>query len=226
MNNKTVGGPEGGTMAMRPCNSSDPAQAWALSPGVHPGDGATTNVKSAVGPKGGCWEITGCNTAAGAAIGTGYGCKALPKDGCSDLCVCNGAWALNANGSITSVMDGKCLETIGTRPTVGDCDPTAASQKWTVAPSAAVAGAVTFAQAKLCVASTVAPTPPTPPGPVPGPGGPANVTVNLADLNLGFTGPVRVRDVWCVAPAHHAHHTLPLLPAMLPPVCSFVRDST
>jgi hypothetical protein len=65
--------------------------------------GETTNVKSGVGPHGGCWEITGCSTRPNAAVGTGYGCKALPKNGCGNACVCNGAWQVYANGTILSV---------------------------------------------------------------------------------------------------------------------------
>jgi hypothetical protein len=156
-------------------------------------------------PKG-CWEITGCNTNPGAGIGTGYGCKPLPKS-CANLCECNGAWAINSNRTITSVMDGMCLESDGKRVTVGKCiSPRSPQQTWNVVPSSLDSSTFKFQQGSLCIDSSEAPAPPTPPAPNPGPGGAANVSVHLASLKLGFTGRVRVRDVW-------NHRDLPTLPS-------------
>jgi hypothetical protein len=90
-------------ISAQPCASGLVEQQWTLSPGVIPGDSKVTSVKMAA-PGGGCWEITGCDTNDGAAVGCGYGCKPLPSS-CKSLCDCNGAWSINSNGTITSVMD-------------------------------------------------------------------------------------------------------------------------
>jgi hypothetical protein len=90
-------------ISAQPCASHLVEQQWTLSPGVSPGDSKLTNVKMAT-PNGGCWEITGCDTKDGAAVGCGFGCKKLPSS-CKSLCDCNGAWNLNSNGTIISVMD-------------------------------------------------------------------------------------------------------------------------
>jgi hypothetical protein len=87
----------------QPCAAGVVEQQWELSNGVTPGDSHLTNVKMA-SAKGGCWEITGCDTKDGASVGCGYGCKALPAS-CKSPCDCNGAWNTNSNGTITSVMD-------------------------------------------------------------------------------------------------------------------------
>lgn len=42
-----------------------------------------------------------------------------------------GAWSLNANGTITSAMDGKCLQRSGGAVTVGACTGTP-GQRWAV----------------------------------------------------------------------------------------------
>ena len=101
----------GGNFAATPCKEGSATQLWTLSPGVVPGNSTPTNVK--LGPatgKGGCWEIEACATGEGAAVNCNYGCKALPTKGCGSACDCNGAWSTNKNGTITSVMDGKCLQ--------------------------------------------------------------------------------------------------------------------
>ena len=99
------GNPE---MTLAPCDPGRPSQLWKLSP-----NGDPTNVQVAT-PKGGCWEITGCSTGQNANVGTGYGCKSLPKhvDQCASTpCMCNGAWTVNkANSTITSAMDNHCLQ--------------------------------------------------------------------------------------------------------------------
>ena len=107
------------------CAANKTSQMWELSPGVKPGDALPTNVKSGAGKTGGCWEITGCSSGSGAAVGCGYGCKALPKPGSTPVkCALNGAWSFNTNGTITSVMDGHCLQLTGGKGsaiTVGPC---------------------------------------------------------------------------------------------------------
>ena len=100
--------PANGAFSAKPCKPGAISQEWMLSKGVVPGDSKVTNVQMAAGSKG-CWEITGCSQADGAGVGCGYGCKPVPKS-CSSKCDCNGAWSVNANGTITSVMDGKCLQ--------------------------------------------------------------------------------------------------------------------
>jgi len=183
---------ENGQMMMEPCNASSPSQDWTLSPGIHPGDGGVTNIKSTTGNKG-CWEITGCNMHANAAVGTGFGCKALPKGPCSgNMCDCNGAWTINSNGSITSYMSHLCMVAEGSKVTVSVCDGSAA-QQWKVVSSTLDPTAVRIVQGAKCVDSNQQPQPP---GPQPGPGGPSDVSFVLTALNLGFEGAVRVRDLW------------------------------
>eukprot|EP01043_Picozoa_sp_COSAG02_P058790 COSAG02_NODE_7378_length_3042_cov_3.182127_1_plen_96_part_10 len=69
---------EAEAFSAQPCAAGVVEQQWELSNGVTPGDSQLTNVKMA-SAKGGCWEITGCNTKDGASVGCGYGCKALPS---------------------------------------------------------------------------------------------------------------------------------------------------
>ena len=52
------------------------------------------------------------------------GCKALPKpgSGCGNGgCGCNGAWYTHTNGTITSAMDGGCLQASGAKIGVSPC---------------------------------------------------------------------------------------------------------
>lgn len=88
------------------CNSSKLSQRWHLSPGVKVGSASVTNIKSATA-QAGCVEITGC---AGSSVGTSYGCKPLPKPGTTGKCALNGAWVLNSNHTIISMMNGQCLQ--------------------------------------------------------------------------------------------------------------------
>eukprot|EP01050_Picozoa_sp_SAG11_P000459 SAG11_NODE_13_length_26388_cov_67.360341_31_plen_272_part_00 len=116
--------PSQGVFGAAKCNHSSPSQLWALSPGVKPGDSQVTNVKMVLndgrGGGLGCWEITACSSGPAAPIGCNYGCKPLPKS-CKSRCDCNGAWSFNSNGTITSVMDGNCLQVSGAKVTVGPC---------------------------------------------------------------------------------------------------------
>jgi hypothetical protein len=154
-----------------------------------------------------CWEITGCNTKPGAGVGTGYGCKGLPKlkpgQGCgTNLCACNGAWSLNKNNTVSSVMDGQCLQTTGAHINVGPCvagvknqifEFIAIKQKGSISSDEAPVTKYSVQQGDLCVDNNKLPSPTPAPPP---PGGPADVTIDLAKLNLDISGEVRVRDVW------------------------------
>jgi hypothetical protein len=156
--------PAAGPFVASPCKPGEPSQEWTLSKGVAPGDGQSTNVQMAAGSKG-CWEITACAHGPSAAVGCSYGCKPLPKPdvkpkGPGD-CEChhvsppigeclfnhtgawlfnhagnfNGVWALHTNGTITSVMDGNCLQTStkGGAVNVGICTGAADQKfKWQV----------------------------------------------------------------------------------------------
>jgi hypothetical protein len=133
----------GGGLIMTKCDPSKPSQVWQLNTGV------TTNVKSA-GPSQGCWEITGCNTKSGAAVGTGYGCKPLPKNGCGNACFCNGAWKTNATldpsrgivghdqsvetVSFHSVMDDACLQVSGSKVNMQPCSAGDSKQQFALEP--------------------------------------------------------------------------------------------
>jgi hypothetical protein len=153
----------------QPCVPGKASQLWLLSPGVSPGDAASTVIRSAAGSTGGCWEITGCSSAAGAAIGCGYGCKPLPKPGSAPgKCDLNGAWAVHSNGTITSVMDGHCVEaqpSAGAVPegsrmavVVGPCTGRANQQfKMTPSKSNGSSG-YTVQQNGLCVDNEYGPT--------------------------------------------------------------------
>lgn len=100
-------GPPPAHLGVAVCNVSRLSQRWLLSPGVKVGSSLPTNIMSAIEQHGGCIEITGC---AGSSIGTSYGCKPLPKPGTAGMCPWNGVWLLNNNRTITSVMDGQCLQ--------------------------------------------------------------------------------------------------------------------
>eukprot|EP00035_Acanthoeca_spectabilis_P011764 m.207172 g.207172 ORF g.207172 m.207172 type:complete len:428 (+) comp15442_c1_seq9:1282-2565(+) len=141
-----------------------------------------------------------CNMHPGAGIGTGYGCKGLPKQPCSvSECGCNGAWVTNPNGSITSLMSGLCLAAAGSRVTDAVCAGNDPSQQWKIVPSPRSPTAVHIVQGSNCVDDNQPPPPPPTP---PGPSGPSDVSINLQSLGLNFSGAVRVRDVW-------AHKDLP-----------------
>lgn len=204
---------------MTKCDSSMPSQVWQFDTG-----GVTTNVKSG-GPSKGCWEITGCNTKPGAAVGTGYGCKPLPKNGCGNTCFCNGAWQINktdytstpyqqtnAVNTVTfhSVMDGACLQVSGSEVNMGPCVANDNKQHFvleTVEDGRQSVGIAPppptyrVSQGGRCVDDRAKPSPPKPIPPPCNPpyctlGGPANVTMSLTLLDLGITGKVKVRDVW------------------------------
>ena len=104
-----------GDLALADCAppAERPGQQWSFTLSNPP---VQTNVQSNLtleGRLGGCWEITACDFSQGADVGTTYGCKGLPQPGDGSACDYNGAWMLNPNGTITSVMSGKCLEVEG-----------------------------------------------------------------------------------------------------------------
>ena len=95
-----------------------------------------------------------------------WGCKPLPKS-CKQPCDCNGAWSINANGTITSVMDGKCLQISDTSmATVTSCTGKP-NQKFAFKQGSGAAGPAhyTVSQGALCI--TGAPPPAPPPTPCP-----------------------------------------------------------
>jgi len=145
-----------------PCVSGMVEQAWTLSPGVTPGgtQSVWTNVKMN-SSTGGCWEVTGCSSASGADVGCGYGCKPLPRT-CSSKCDCNGCWSLNSNGTITSCMDGHCLQVsgAGSAVNVGPCTGKP-NQRFVFRPAGGLVYTVT--QSDLCIQGRPPPPPPPPP---------------------------------------------------------------
>ena len=65
------------------------------------------------------------------------GCKALPKpgSGCGNGgCGCNGAWYTHTNGTITSAMDGGCLQASGAKIGVSPCTGKSPSSGWEALP--------------------------------------------------------------------------------------------
>jgi len=99
-----------GILSLQRCNASRPGQHWKLQTKTV-GWSHDAIIQNNLGFRGGgCWEITACAVADGAQVGVNFGCKALPPQNWSNPCDANGAWSLNENGTITSVMDGKCLQ--------------------------------------------------------------------------------------------------------------------
>ena len=179
------------------CDVAKASQRWLLSAGASAGSSTTTNLLSAVNSTGGpqCVGIHACATTPDAELAMG-GCKHLPAHGCSHTCNCNTAFALNSNLTITSPMDGNCIGAVGSTLRFVTCDGSAA-QRFSVTTHSD--GTLSLANGGACIDSTAGPAPP--PGPRPGPRpGPvtdsATITIQLEDLGLGITGPVKVRDVW------------------------------
>lgn len=210
-----AGSGRGGPIMMSACDPKSDSQVWSLSanPNATWSNGKVTNVKGLASNA--CWEITGCNEKPGAGIGTGYGCKGLPKSGCANPCGCNGAWQLQSNGTIVSFMDGACLTNTGGHLSTDPCDSSNKGQIFKAVPHKnASFSAVGRASGKppqsagfsvqnggKCVDDQARPAPaptPVPPCVPPActPGGPGRVTLKLADLKLGIKGPVKVRSLW------------------------------
>lgn len=126
---------------------------------------------------GSCLEIRGCKTTEHATVDTDYGCKALPAPG--ESCA-NMAWNFNSNGTITSVMSGKCLDVSSRHVEVNSCNGSS-TQRWEV--FSFVPGRHRIREAdgqRRCLVDA-------PPKPV-------TVTIKLSDL--GIKGETKVRDVW------------------------------
>jgi hypothetical protein len=196
-------------LGLAQCDPSKTAQHWLLSPGVSAGDSATTNIITAANNtksgKPDCIEIYACATKEGAHVGASSGCKKVPLTSCdANPCNCNGAWSFNKNGTISSVMDGQCLQHAAGSLNVGACTGSP-NQKFDATPATdangnAIAGSITIQQQvsatlSLCIDNEAVPPGPSP-GPGPTPGIPSTVTLQLADLGLNISGAVRVRDVW------------------------------
>lgn len=144
------------------------------------------------------------------------GCKTVPADTCPGKpCNCNAAFQINANNTITSVMDGKCVQWNINWLSLFTCVDSDAGSKSDLGPgplawqtfnttASADGKYVTVEQKGLCLDYAVPPTPspgPRPPGPPSPPApviDPATVTFNLRDLNLGLPSrkQVKVRDIW------------------------------
>ena len=140
----------GSRFGLAPCVAGRASQQWALSAGVSPPSvvapsagafGAAaplTNIYSTTTTK--CVEIEACATGPGAGVNAQFFCKPLPtKEACAvQGSCCNGAWALHANGTLTTLMDGACL-TLGSFASVvaSPCDGSAGQQWSFTAPTAA-----------------------------------------------------------------------------------------
>jgi len=115
-------------------------------------------------------------------------------------CADRNFFQVHANCTITSAMDGQCLTAIGTTDTQMQLCNGKPSQQYDVTRNPD--GSLSFANGGACVDSAPgagpAPGPPGPPHPHPPPPSidPATVTVQLDQLSLGISGPVKVRDVW------------------------------
>jgi hypothetical protein len=169
----------GGSFAAPKCKPNTPSQQWTLSPNAKPGGGPQPTVLKSVADKG-CWEISGCSTGDGASVDTGFGCKALPKPGGGSGCDGNMAWTLDPNGTIASVMDGKCLQVsagAGSVVNVAACTGHP-SQKFKLRPVGGGGGGGVFTVTQaggLCVDNQAVhpidpkPAPPSPPPPPPPP---------------------------------------------------------
>ena len=180
------------------CDVAKASQRWLLSAGASAGSSTTTNLLSAVNSTGGpqCMGIHACETTPDAELAMG-GCKHLPAHGCSHICNCNTAFALNSNLTITSPMDGNCIGAVGSTLRFVTCDGSAA-QRFSVTTHSD--GTLSLANEQGACIDSAAGSGPSP-GPRPGPHrppaiDPATVTISLDDLGLGIMGPVKVRDVW------------------------------
>ena len=200
-----------GLVQLDNCNASRPSQQWSLSTGIHAGSGAITNVEqaAAAGTKAAQgWSIHACMTKPGMTVGIASSLKPLPKEPCTgskNLCACNNAFQFPSNDTIVSAMDGQCLTTDAksSKVTLEPCADTGADttlQQWTVTAAADASAGFTIqskVRAGMCIDSQPD-GPVTPPclPPKCNPGQPTTASVQLSDLGLGITGPVKIRDVW------------------------------
>lgn len=169
----------GGPLKLTECHHNKSSQIWTVTSGSD----AISTLRGNV--SGGCWEITGCNEAPRAEIGTGYGCKPIPPNASmcgATPCPCNGAWWLAPNGSIASVMDrgAGCVTSDGDSVRVEPCGgELAPAQTFSVASvpnspdnSYTVRQRVSGSSGWMCVDDEATPQPPKPtPPPCVAPGG-------------------------------------------------------
>ena len=165
------------SLVAAPCKPGKKSQLWTLSPGVHPGGADATLVQMAADTTDrGCWRVIACLSVEGAAVAAGRGCTPVPKPsgGKTDCgkhnCSCNGAFIFHKNDTITSLMDGHCLGSVGEHAgsavSMATCtgDP---SQTWITTPSG-TGNTYTISQDEgvLCIEAPSA-QPAPPPGPPP-----------------------------------------------------------
>jgi len=144
-----------GTLRLEPCSELEPGQHWKLS--AEPGEYKSVQ-NDLPWMEGGCWDIVACDEKDGAEVGVNFGCKPLPKPGSTNPCDANGAWSFNSNGTITSLMDGKCLQIDpddGVSVTVGTCTGDV-GQTWRVMGTSIQSAAAP----SRCIGSGIAAPPP------------------------------------------------------------------
>lgn len=172
------------------CVDGKLSQLWYLTKGVTPGAGpAITTVTQGNNNTDGehCWKVIACSSDEGTPIGVGFGCTPLPSTTVAHRCgpenppgancPCNGAFVFHGNGTITSVMDGHCLEvarTAGSEVTTGKCTGSADQHFLVAAAGPGVGYTVSLDEGMLCLDAVPSGPSPGPPGPpAPHPPGPA-----------------------------------------------------
>lgn len=165
------------------CDIKDEHQQFEL---IYDETGKVASVKSVTAE--GCLEVNACKTGDHARVDTSFGCKKFKPDS-TNACDLNNAWNVNENGTITSVMNGKCLESASGME-LNTCDDRSA-QHWSVSDVGKGRVVIRQANGDGCLADAPEPSPPTPP---PTPAGNISVTLNLQDL--GVTTEVGLRDIW------------------------------
>jgi len=168
--------PPDSKLGLEKCAGGHRGQQWKVKRG---NTSEIATVQSAL--TGNCWEVRACSIQDHAQVDTCCACKPLPKPDAGG-CDLNMAWALHANGTITSVLGHRCLTARGWGVEVAGCDGSPA-QRWSVDAAGGADGLFTVREAGTdgrCLAEV----------------DPAStaVTIDLADLNI--TGTTKVRDVW------------------------------
>uniref|UniRef100_A0A6B2L5P5 Alpha-galactosidase n=1 Tax=Arcella intermedia TaxID=1963864 RepID=A0A6B2L5P5_9EUKA len=92
----TSSGSGASNVVVSPCSSQD-TQLWDI-----PGDGSIRHRKTGL-----CLDVYDCQTAAGTPVEI-YSCHIGDNSSCAQST--NQLWKFNSDGSITSVMDGQCLD--------------------------------------------------------------------------------------------------------------------
>jgi len=187
---KTEMGPISGpaNVMVTDCVSGKPSQMWKLN-----SDKSITNVQT-----GTCLEIYDCESQDGANVQV-YPCHLSDKNSCSQST--NQQWNYNSDTSITSVMDGKCLDVYnfeGPNVETWTCNG-GPNQKWTFRSDGSLysgEGKCLDLQGNLEVWA----------GKLDGgsravvlfnrSGGSANITANWSDIGLSASSSALVRDLW------------------------------